>query len=641
MEYTKVKDIGIGNFGKVYIAKDESGEMYVIKTIEFNENKSSAILNELDALSVIKSKCKGVFICMDKFEIIANDTIDDSLDDSLDDLTEKTHIVYIVMDYIKDSYTLSTYLDTHDIPLKTHLHIMKQLTVGLQMLHNIGVVHKDIKLDNILYVPSDESIRYLDFGFACVEISEFRKYIDAGVIPSENGRAIKREEKCMLANSGTPNYISYELKTKKMTTYEAVKATDIWALGVLFYIMVTGKSLYQKDGEKLTVSILYKELVNLTETIDVYSRANQFVNKNIAEILDNIIKPMIELDWTERTSLQDTIDRIDREITKLDERTPELLFAEMNVKMKNRINLLGDSIQTGNDAYFLRETDNHSRLIEWDKRKSEVEQCATELAVKIHSKMHGKWGPEVEAAVIQAVVKFSIDSPVYEEDIQAMFPNHNLDMVMVGSLESTIMNIVNWIPCASYDVRQGDSVQHDTRYVSVGKFKMKKSLISGKVDRKHKRGPGFIKQDKERRRLWKVLDGIGAVTGCLTSPTEWRHPKQKDNTFCDLRKTVVWEMREFKSATEDMFESKWKRVAVLIDTMALAQNKYLKSDDIDEDRLKCILKLTKNVNVLVANVYGRANAEEAHRALKWIRNNNRCLIGPPETKMEKIPDKIP
>jgi serine/threonine protein kinase len=83
-------------------------------------------------------------------------------------------------------------------------------------MHSQGVVHRDLKLDNILYDHNTKKIKIIDFGFAM---------------------AVKPEQK-LDSYCGTPHYMCPEIVKK--TPYNGF-AADVWAAGVILYIIYVGK----------------------------------------------------------------------------------------------------------------------------------------------------------------------------------------------------------------------------------------------------------------------------------------------------------------------------------------------------------------------------------------------------------------
>ncbi len=94
----------------------------------------------------------------------------------------------------------------------------------MQYIHGQDVAHRDIKLENILIEPESKVTKIIDFGFCC-------------------GSKDKLKIFC-----GTPSYMAPEIVCKR-EYYGA--PSDIWACGVLLYVMLCGtfpfKSSFEKD----------------------------------------------------------------------------------------------------------------------------------------------------------------------------------------------------------------------------------------------------------------------------------------------------------------------------------------------------------------------------------------------------------
>ncbi len=94
--------------------------------------------------------------------------------------------------------------------------LYKQVVKGIFHLHTQEIVHRDLKLENMVIDDKGKmNIKIVDFGFA-------RK---------DHGQPI-RTDIC-----GTPNYMSPELHRRDP---HVSKPTDIWASGVIFFFMITG-----------------------------------------------------------------------------------------------------------------------------------------------------------------------------------------------------------------------------------------------------------------------------------------------------------------------------------------------------------------------------------------------------------------
>jgi len=123
-------------------------------------------------------------------------------------------VYYIIMEYIDHGSLLSQLGDNMGFGEDLGRLIFAQLLDGLETIHNSNIVHRDIKLENIMLSGNDYTLKYVDFGFA-TEISY-------GYLTSY---------------LGTPNYAAPEIHLRR--PYLGVY-TDIFSLGVTLFITVTG-----------------------------------------------------------------------------------------------------------------------------------------------------------------------------------------------------------------------------------------------------------------------------------------------------------------------------------------------------------------------------------------------------------------
>ena len=133
--------------------------------------------------------------------------------------------------------------------------MFKQIAEGVDYLHSINVAHRDIKLDNIL-IDDKAGIKIIDFGFSVL-----------------SAPAQKLKIFC-----GTPSYMAPELTQKR--EYEG-KAVDMWALGVLIFVMLTGTFPFRGNSE----SELYARIQRGNFTVpDYLSREAKKVISALLEV---------------------------------------------------------------------------------------------------------------------------------------------------------------------------------------------------------------------------------------------------------------------------------------------------------------------------------------------------------------------
>ncbi len=198
--------IGVGGMSVVYKAYDNIDDRIVAVKIlkeEFlaNEEFRRRFKNESKAIAVLShSNIVKVY-----------------------DVSFGDRLQYIVMEYV-EGITLKEYIEQQKVVLwKEALHFVIQILRALQHAHDKGIVHRDIKPQNIMLLQNG-TIKVTDFGIARFSRGETRSMTESAI--------------------GSVHYISPEQARGELTDDKA----DIYSVGVVLYEMLTGTLPFEGDS---------------------------------------------------------------------------------------------------------------------------------------------------------------------------------------------------------------------------------------------------------------------------------------------------------------------------------------------------------------------------------------------------------
>eukprot|EP00891_Asterochloris_glomerata_P004283 jgi/Astpho2/4283/e_gw1.00064.64.1_t len=134
---------------------------------------------------------------------------------------EDSDRVYLVMELCSRGELLSLVQQKGRLGDREARSLFRQLLEAVAFLHSQGILHRDIKLANIL-LTAEGQVKLADFGLAAVMESP----------------DCERHTIC-----GTPNYIAAEIAQQQPYSM----AADVWSLGVVLFAMLTGKPPFQAD----------------------------------------------------------------------------------------------------------------------------------------------------------------------------------------------------------------------------------------------------------------------------------------------------------------------------------------------------------------------------------------------------------
>ena len=205
--YRIIKQIGRGGMADVYLAKDLilDGEEVAVKVLRTNY--------QTDPIAVARFQREARAMAdLDHPHIVR-----------ITDIGEEEGQQYLAMEYVA-GLDLKRYIKEHH-PLSNEeaIRIMGQILLAMRLAHTRGIVHRDLKPQNILLTP-DGTAKVTDFGIAVA-------FAETSLTQTNS----------ML---GSVHYLSPEQARGSKATVQS----DIYAMGIIFYEMLTGHIPYDGDS---------------------------------------------------------------------------------------------------------------------------------------------------------------------------------------------------------------------------------------------------------------------------------------------------------------------------------------------------------------------------------------------------------
>ena len=252
--YYLLKPIGIGSFAKVYKGLDEkTNEIVAVKMIsklQFPLEKNDLIEKEI---SILKSLSHPNII-------------------KITDIKKTQNNIYLIFEFCQmgdlESYIKTCYYNPvtkkATVPENVAQKIIMQLSEAFKLMYEKNIVHRDLKLANIL-VTKDFIIKVADFGFA--------KYVENNLL--------------LQSYCGTPITMAPEILKRKQYNQKC----DIWSLGIIIFRMLFGEyPFFPGSGGSLD------DLIDIINTKSLNFPGDVMVSEEVK----NLIKRMLVVDPAKR-----------------------------------------------------------------------------------------------------------------------------------------------------------------------------------------------------------------------------------------------------------------------------------------------------------------------------------------------------
>ncbi len=208
--YRVTRKIGEGGMGVVFeVEHTKMGKKFAAKVISRHFAREREAVRRFELEAIAASKIDNPHIV----QVVHLDTEQD--------------YTYIIMELLKGK-NLAAVINKRSIPIPLAMEISRQVAKGLIAAHEAGIIHRDMKPENIFLINQEGNlyVKILDFGISKIQTGK-----DAGAALTKTGQII-----------GTPLYFSPE-QARGMSDVDG--RTDIYALGVIMFEMITGKPVFE------------------------------------------------------------------------------------------------------------------------------------------------------------------------------------------------------------------------------------------------------------------------------------------------------------------------------------------------------------------------------------------------------------
>lgn len=248
-DYHIGRELGNGAYGTVYfVLHRKTCQPFALKltTNDKDENRISNLLRECGILKKLEHPC---ILQLHKVKTYVNS-------------------VAILIEYMKGGDLFNRLKDNGHFSERLTKFLFYQICCGVEYLHEKRVSHRDIKPENILLATGDE--------YTLVKVSDF------GL-----SKCLNSSNSILSTQVGTRCYQAPEVKDAPMKPY--TNKVDIWSLGVLLYVCLSGHYPFQ--------------------LVENYLQFNHDVWYDVSDVAKNLIRVMVKIKPNERPSAKELLEQ--------------------------------------------------------------------------------------------------------------------------------------------------------------------------------------------------------------------------------------------------------------------------------------------------------------------------------------------
>lgn len=253
-QYEILRELGRGCHGKVKLGRDIiKDELVAIKIVHKTSRRKLGSQNYSSQMDKIHREIAILKKCRHPHVVQLKEVIDEP----------SSRKIYLILEYMDRGEIQFVGSDgqspIHDMP--TIRHILRNVIIGLDYLHQQGIIHRDIKPANLLW-SHDGHVTISDFGVSfcrrtITTISPYTSreesdYSTSSEVPSSPDRARPPQELELAMTAGSPAFFAPELcwSGESGTNRPSITgAIDVWALGITLFCLVYGHPPFIAESE--------------------------------------------------------------------------------------------------------------------------------------------------------------------------------------------------------------------------------------------------------------------------------------------------------------------------------------------------------------------------------------------------------